>query len=93
MLRKKFETWLANPFPNITLIIVGMHITNLGYLEDKSLCFMELPNNGMEKSYRMLVGLDTAAIIQETNNQNLPDLIDLEAKWTNKKKEKAERCR
>ena len=40
----------------------------------------------------MLVGLDTAGIISETNNQDLPNLIYLETKWANKKKEKAERC-
>lgn len=39
----------------------------------------------------MLVGLDTTAIISKTKNQNLPDLIDLETEWANKKKEKAKR--
>ncbi len=47
----------------------------------------------MKKSNRMLIELDTAAIIPKTNNQDLPDLIDLEAKRANKKKEKAEKRR
>ena len=39
----------------------------------------------------MLVRLDTATVILKTNNQDLLDLIDLEVKRINKKKEKAER--
>lgn len=39
----------------------------------------------------MLVGLDIAAIILETNNQNLLNIIDLKIKWINNKKEKTER--
>lgn len=54
---------------------------------------MELPEGGTNKLNKMLVGLDTAIVISKTDNQDLPYLIDLEAKRANKKKEKAERCR
>lgn len=39
----------------------------------------------------MLVGLDIATIISETDKQDLLHLIDLETKWAKKKKEKAEK--
>ncbi len=56
-----------------------MHISNLSYLEDGPSRFTELPDGGTEESNRILVGLDTAAVIPETDDKNLPDLIDLEA--------------
>ena len=40
----------------------------------------------------MLVKLDIATVILKTNNQDLSDQIDLEAKRVNKKKEKVKRC-
>ncbi len=70
-----------------------MHVTNLGYLEDKPPHFTELLNDNTEELNKMLVGLDTAAVIPETDDEDLPDLIDLEVKWANKKKEKTERDR
>ncbi len=93
MLGKEFETWPADPLSDAILITVGMHFTNLGYLEDGPPRFMEFPNGGTEELNRMLVGLDTTAVIPETDNQDLPDLIDSEAERANKKKEKAERRR
>ncbi len=93
MLGEEFETWPADPLPDTTLITVGMHITNLGYLEDGPPCFTELPDGGTEELNRMLVGLDTAAIIPETDDQDLSDLIVSEVEQVNKKKEKAERRR
>lgn len=36
----------------------------------------------------MLIRLDTFIIIQETDNQDLPHLINLEVKQVNKKKKK-----
>ncbi len=93
MLGEEFEMWPADPLPDTTLITVGMHITNLGYLEDGPPRFTELPDGGTEESNRMLVGLDIAAVIPKTDDQDLPDLIDSEAKRANKKKEKAERRR
>lgn len=41
----------------------------------------------------MLVELNIVVVILKTDNQDIPDLIDLEAKWANKMKEKAERRR
>ena len=61
-------TWLADLLPDATFIIVGIHVTNLSYLEDKSLCFIELLDNNTEESNRMLVGQNTAAIILEIYN-------------------------
>ncbi len=68
-----------------------MYVTNLGYLKNGPLCFIKLPNGGMEESNRILVGLDIAAIIPKTNDQDILDLIDLEAELPNKKKEKVEK--
>ncbi len=79
MFREEFETWPANPHSDAPLITFGIHVINLGYLEDGPPCFTELPDSGTEESNRMLVGLDTAAVIPETDDQNLPDLIDSEA--------------
>lgn len=76
ILEKEFKTWSADPLSNAILITIGMHVANLGYLEDGSPYFIELPDSNMKKSNRMLVGLDTAAIIPETDDQDLSDLID-----------------
>ena len=56
-----------------------MHITNLGYLENRSSHFIELSNGNTEELNRILIRLDITAIISETGNQDLPHLIDLEA--------------
>ncbi len=93
MLGEEFETWPVDFFPDATLIIVGMHVTKLGYQEDKPPRFIEFPDGGTEESNRILVGLDTAAVIPETKNQDLPHLINSEPERANKKKEKAERHR
>ena len=93
MLKEEFKTWPVNSLPNITLIIIGMHVTNLDYLENKPFCFTELLNGGIEKLNRMLVRLDTATVIPETDNKYLLDLIDLEVEWINKKEKKAKRHR
>lgn len=84
-------TWLRDPLSNIILVIVGMYVTNLCFLKNKSLCFMELKDGDIKESNKIRVGLNRAAIIPKTDNQNLPNLIDLEVKSANKKKEKAER--
>ena len=91
MLGEKFEIWPADPLFNATLIIIGTNVTYLGYLKDRSPCFTKLTDNDMKESKRILIGLDTIAIILQPDNEDLPDLIDLKAKRTNKKKEKAER--
>lgn len=70
-----------------------MHVPNLGYLENKSLRFIEFLNSGTEESNKILVRLHTAAVIPKTINQDLLDLIDSEANQANMKKEKAERQR
>lgn len=93
MLGKEFETWPIDSFPNMTLIIVSILVTNLDYLENGSLCFTKLSDGNMKESNRILVGLDIPTIIQKTNDQDLSDLIDLEVKRANKKKEKTKKCR
>ena len=80
MFRKEFETWPADFLSNATLIIIGIHVTNLGYLQNKPPHFMELFDSNTKESNKILVRLDIAAIIPETNNQDLLDLIYLEAK-------------
>lgn len=89
MLGEEFKTWSADPFLNATYVTMSMHITNLGCLENGSSCFTELLDGVMEKLNRMLVGLNIAVVISETNNQDLPDPIDLEVERANKKKKKA----
>ena len=71
--KEEFELWPTDPFSNMTFVTVCIHITNLSYLEDRSPHFSELLNSGIEELNRILVGLDTAAIISGTNNQDLPD--------------------
>lgn len=80
ILEEEFEMWPANLFPNVAFTMVGMHVTNPDYLEERPLCFTELLDSGIEKSNRILVRLDKAAVIPETDNQDLPDLINLELK-------------
>lgn len=53
---------------------------------------MELSDGDIEESNKILVGLDIAIIIPETDNQDLLELIDFKAKRVNKMKKKAERC-
>lgn len=77
----------------MTLVIVDMHVINLGYLEDRPPCFMKLPDGGTKELSRMLVRLDTITVIPEIDKQNPPYLINLEVEQANKKKEKAEKCR
>lgn len=87
----EFKTWSANLFSNGTFITISIYIINLGYWENRPSCFTEFPDCGIKESNRIWVGLDIATIIPKTNNQDLFDLIDLEAKWANKKKEKVKR--
>lgn len=93
MLKEEFETWPADYLPDTTLVIIGMYVNDLDYLENELSCFTELPNGGTEEANRILVGLDTAGIIPEIDNQNTADLNNLEVKRENNKKEKVERCR
>ena len=67
MLGEEFDMWSADSFPNVTFIMVCMHVTSLGYLENGPLCFTELLDGGIKESNRMLIGLDTAAIIPDTD--------------------------
>lgn len=91
MLKKDFETCSADPLYNVTLITVGIHITNLSYLKDKSFCFIKFLNGNIKKSNKILVELNTSTIILKINDQDLLNLIDLEVKQINKKKEKAKK--
>lgn len=68
MLGEKFETWPANPLSNAILVIVGMHVTNMDYLKDKSPHFTELSNGSMKELNRLLVRLDIAVLISQTDN-------------------------
>lgn len=45
-----------------------MYIINLGYLEYKSLYFIELLDSYMEKLNKILIGLNTITIIPEIDN-------------------------
>lgn len=72
--------WPIDPLLDAILSIVGMHITNLDYLKDGPPHFMKLSDSDTEKINKMLVELNIAIIISETNNQDLPNLINLEVK-------------
>lgn len=91
MFENEFKTLLVDLFSNTTLAIVNMHITNLGYLEDKLFCFTKLLDSGIEELNKMLLGLDTAAVIPITDNQDLQNLINLKTIQASKKKKKVER--
>lgn len=80
MLRKEFETWPIDPLSNIILSTVSMYVTNLGYMKDRPPYFMKLSDSGIKELNKMLVELDTATIISETDNQDLPNLINLKVK-------------
>lgn len=91
MLGEKFEIWLANLIPNALLLILGIHITNQGYLENGPLHFTGLPNVNMEEQNRILLGLDNTNTILDTNDKQSLDLPDPEAKQKRQKKNKAQR--
>lgn len=93
MLEKEFEMWPANFFFDTIFITIGMHVTNLGYLEDRSPYFTKFSYGSIEELNKILVRLDTVAVIPKTDNQDLSDLIKLEVEYANKKKEEAERRR
>lgn len=60
---------------------LGLYISTLGYLEDRSICFIELPDDGIEKLNKCLIRLNTTITILDNNQQlNLLNLTDLEAK-------------
>lgn len=79
MLVKEFKMWLADFLFVTTLIIGGMYITNLSYLKDGFFCFTEHLDSSTEMLNRILIGLDTAAVISKMNNQDLLNLIDSKA--------------
>lgn len=80
MLGKKFKTWPADSLSNTIFVIMGIYVTNIGYLEDGSSCFTEISDGGIEESNKILKKLNIVAVIPKTHNQNLPDLINLETK-------------
>ena len=92
MLEEEFEIWLVDLLLNTILVIVGMHIINQSFLEDRSSYFTELLDSNTKELNKMLVELDIATVILEINYQDLSNLIDLKVKQANKKKEKAEKC-
>lgn len=91
MLGEDFEIWPIDPLFNVTLIIVDIYVTNLGYLKNRSPYFTELPDSVMEKLNKILVGLDTATVIPDIDDQDLSDRIDSKVEQAKKKKEKVER--
>ena len=68
MLRQEFEMWLVGPLSNTTLIIICIYVIKLSYIEDRFSYFTKLSDSGMEELNRILVGLDIAAVILETDN-------------------------
>lgn len=68
MLGKKFQTWPTDPLSNTILVTFDMCVTNLGYREDGPPHFTKLLNGDTEESNRMLIRLDIAFVIPETND-------------------------
>lgn len=91
MLGNKFKSWPVNSFFNVIFIIIDMHITYLSNVEAKLPHSTKLSDDNTKKFQKMLVRLDTAAIILEICNQNLLNLINFLAKQVNKKIEKAKK--
>lgn len=71
MFGKEFEIWTADLFPDVTLIIVGIYVTNLSYLKDRPLWFIKLLDGGTKESNKMLVGLNIVVVIPKIDNQDL----------------------
>lgn len=67
MLGEEYKTWPINPLLDGILVTIGIHVIKLGYLEDGSPHFTKLLEGGTEDSNRMLLRLDSAAIILETD--------------------------
>lgn len=78
MIEEEFETWPTDLIPDTIHLAVDIYVINLNYLENKFPRFMELSNSGTEKSNKMLVGLDTATMIPDNDDDHLLILIDLE---------------
>ena len=68
MLEEEFETRPTDPLSNAIFIIVDIYIINLGYLENRPLHFMELLDSGTKEFNKILVGLNIATVIPETND-------------------------
>lgn len=68
MLGEEFKTWPADSIPITKLLTIGIHVTNFGNLEDGLPYFTELPDSGIKESDRMLIRLNTAAVILDNND-------------------------
>ena len=68
MLGEEFEMWLIDLLFDVTLITIGIYVINLGYLKNRYPYFIEFLNSSIEESNKMLVRLDTIAVILEINN-------------------------
>lgn len=92
MLKDEFKIWSVNLFLDTTFIIVGIHVINLGYLKNRSLCFIKLSDDGTKEINKILIRLNIDVVISETDDQYLLDLIDLKTEQAKKKKKKVEKC-
>lgn len=68
MFKKEFKILLINPFPNVILVIVGMYVINLGYLNNGLFYFIKLLDDNTKELNKILVGLNTTIVISKTNN-------------------------
>lgn len=80
MLRKEFETWLADHIPNKSLLILGIHVSKLRYLKNRPIYFTNLLDGDMRELNKTLGGLENAATIPNNNNEHAPDLFNSKAK-------------
>lgn len=84
---KEFESWLSDPIFDTILFTFGMHVTNLGYLEDKVLYITKILD-GDTKELDLGLGLDYTVAISDNDNQPLTDLSNLKVKRAKKKQRK-----
>ncbi len=88
--REEFETWPIDLIFDVTLRALGIHVTNLGYLEDKTPRITKFPNSNTV-GLDLGLGFNLATAIPNNNNQPQPNLSDLETEWAKKKVEKVRR--
>lgn len=68
MLRKEFVILPIDSLFNATIITVDIHVINLDYPEERHFCLTELSDGSKEKLNRILVGLNTTAVIPESDD-------------------------
>lgn len=67
MLKKEFKMWPTDPISDATLLVLGMYISNLDYLENGAFYVTKLPDSGTEE---LDLGLGLAYVVAISDNNN-----------------------